>query len=198
LGQGDMEPLLTTTTLENSGIMSLTLKTRNEQLSVQLNRVIFEELGMFYIRQTTVKQRETFEKVAAEADSIGTVLRSKEFELATFVDKNQGLITQRAQLKKEQIEREVFILNTMYGEAVSNEEVAKFALKNRTPFIQAVDVPVVPLKQIRPSKFKSGITGLLLGVLLTSIFVVGRRLYRETMQNPEPDSATPGAIPATT
>ena len=199
LGQGDTEPLLTTTTLENSGIMSMTLKTRNEQLSVQLLKDVFDRLSLFYIEQTTNKQRETYEKVSAEADSIRTVLKSKEYELASFIDKNQGLITQRAQLKKEQIEREVFILNTMYGEAVSNEEVAKFTLKNRTPFIQAVDEPVVPLKQIRPSKFKNGLTGILLGVVLTAMFVVGRRLYRETIDGPDsgPNQTSSEPIPVT-
>lgn len=195
LGEGGNEPLLTTVVLENSGIMSLTLKSRNEELSAQMSRVIFEELSNFYVSQTTKKQRETYKKVSEEADSIRAVLKAKEFELATFVDTKQGLITQRSQLQRDQIERDVFVLNTMYGEAVANEEVAKFALKNRTPFILPIDLPVEPLKQVRSSKLTAGITGLVVGLILASIFIIGRRLYLDTMSEEDADREL-GSSPA--
>lgn len=181
LGKQNDPPLLTTAVLENSGIMTMEMVSVNEQLSVQLLNIIYTELSEFYIQQSTEKQRDIYEKVHQETDSLRMALASKEYELATFNDRNQGLITQRAQVRKDQLSREVFLLNTMYSEAASNEEVAKFALKKKTPFIQPIDTPTVPLKLTKPSLLKNTLLAILLGVILGSLFLSGRKLYQDAM-----------------
>jgi hypothetical protein len=181
LGKKDDPPMLTSFISENSGIMSLTLETLDEMLSKDLLIVIFNRLSQFYINQTTNKQRETYEKVSMETDSIRRVLKGVEYELAKFVDKNQGMIGQRSQVRKEQLERELFVLSTMYGESVKNEEISKFSLKNKTPFVQAIDLPVEPLKVIKKSKSKALLTGLIVGILLSSIFIIGRKIVRDAI-----------------
>ena len=182
LGQQKDPPILSTAVLENSGIMSMEMVSVNEQLSVQLLNIIFRELSEFYIRQSTEKQRDIYEKVHQETDSLRMALISKEYELATFNDRHQGLITQRAQVKKDQLSREVFLLNTMYSEAASNEEVAKFTLKKKTPFIQAFDTPTVPLKLTKPSLAKNTLLALILGVIFGGLFLAGRKFYLDAME----------------
>ncbi len=182
LGKQNDPPILTTAVLENSGIMSMEMVSVSEQLSVQLLNTIFRELSEFYIRQSTEKQRDIYEKVHQETDSLRMALLSKEYELASFNDKNQGLITQRAQVRKDQLSREVFLLNTMYSEAASNEEVAKFTLKKKTPFIQAIDTPTVPLKLTKPSLAKNTLLAVVLGLIFGGLFLAGRKLYLDAMK----------------
>ena len=79
------------------------------------------------------------------------------------------------------MDRDVKMLQVVYGEAIKNLEMADFALKNKTPFIQAIDLPVAPLKKVKKSKLKGLLTGLSIGILLGSVFVVGRKIIRNAM-----------------
>jgi hypothetical protein len=188
LGQSGDPALLSSEILDLPAIMTMTFTSRNEEFSYKFVNVLFENLSRFYIEKTTEKQRETYELVATETDSIRQVLVDVEYQLAAFEDQNQGLVTNRAQLQKDRLSRELTILETMYGEAVANEEVAKFALRKRTPFIQPIDIPVAPLKRIQESLSKALIKGLILGLILSVAFVIGRLIFREITSSlpPEP------------
>jgi len=180
-GEGRVDPLLSTSMAPEAGIMSLTVTARSQEFSRALALALFNSLSNFYIEKTAEKQRTTYEQMKMQADSIGRALRAKEYELAKFMDMHQNLIPQTAQLKKERLEREVFILNTMYGEAVQNKELAHFTLKSKTPFVQPVDVPILPLKVIQMSKAKSLVFGLFLGALLAVVFIIGRMKVRRAL-----------------
>lgn len=184
LGNNSNTPLLTTTILEDPGIMSMTLVTRSEEFSYQFLSQIFRHLSQFYIDKTTEKQFDTYRKVSQQVDSIRVVMAKKEYELANFSDRNQSLVTETSALRRAQLERDVFVLNTMYGEAVKNEEIAKFALKNKTPFVQPIDFPFPPLKVIRVSLPKSIIIGILFGLFFSALFLLGRKALREVMATP--------------
>ena len=180
-GEGRIDPLLSTSMAPEAGIMSMAVTARSQDFSRALALALFNSLSDFYIEKTAEKQRETYEQVKVQADSIGQALRAKEYELAKFMDRHQSLIPQTAQLRKDRLEREVFILNTMYAEAVQNKELAHFTLKNKTPFVQPVDVPVLPLKVIQMSKVKSLIIGVFLGTLLAVVFIIGRMKVRRAL-----------------
>ncbi|MCB0704450.1 MAG: hypothetical protein KDC34_04035 [Saprospiraceae bacterium] len=179
----DGGPLLKSEILDMPAIMTLTLTTRNEEFAYKTVQAIYEKLGGFYIEKTTEKQRETYELISTEADSIKAVLLSKEFDLANFEDRNQSLVGNRAILNKARLEREVFILNSLYAEAVVNEEVAKFTLSKKIPFIQAIDIPTAPLKKIQISFTKAIIKGFIAGLLLAMLFLIGRRVYRDAIES---------------
>ena len=106
LGDNNSPAMLSSSISENSGIMSMKLTTRSEKLSIDLLKTIYQNLSKFYIDQTTSKQRDTYEKIKHQTDSIRVELASTERELATFLDQHQNLIPQRAQLRKEQLEEE--------------------------------------------------------------------------------------------
>ncbi len=180
-GEGKIDPLLSTAMSPESGIMSTTITSRSQELSLHLALSHFQALSDFYIEKMVEKQRVTYEQVKEQADSIGRALRAKEYELARFMDRHQNLIPQTAQLRKDRLEREVFILNTMYAEAVQNKELAHFALKNKTPFVQAIDKPVLPLKVIQTSKLKTLVIGIFLGSLLAVVFIIGRMKVRRAL-----------------
>ena len=175
-------PIVNSTIAESSGIMTISVASLSEPWSVEFLNKLYIKLSAFYIDQTTKKQRLIYETVHEQTDSIRGVLKAKEYELAKFMDNNQFLVPNVAQLRKAQLERDVFVLNTMYGEAVKNEETAKFTLKNKTPFVQAIDTPVAPLKVEQKSKIKAVVLAIILGILFSSIFIVVRKAYREAME----------------
>ncbi len=181
-GENWSDPLLSTSIAPEAGIMTIEINSLSQELSRGLALSLFRELSDFYINKSIEKQLATYNELKQQVDSIAQKLHRKEYELARFEDRHQNLVPKTAQLRKERLEREIFILNTMYGEAVANKEVAGFALKNTTPFVQPIDLPVLPLTAIQPSWPKILSLGLLLGSMLAAIFIIGRMKVKKALQ----------------
>jgi LPS O-antigen subunit length determinant protein (WzzB/FepE family) len=71
----------------------------------------------------------------------------------------------------------------MHGEALKNLEYADFTLRNKTPFITLLDSPLSPISPNAESKLKALVIGLILGIMIGVTFVLGRKIYRDTMNS---------------
>ena len=77
--------------------------------------------------------------------------------------------------------REVEVLNTMYLEIIKNLEISKMTLLNKTPIINIIDKPILPLEEEKISK-AAGILGGFLGGFLAVCFFVFRKLFRDALE----------------
>ena len=67
----------------------------------------------------------------------------------------------------------------MYGEALKNLEFAPFTLQTQTPFIQALDLPIIPL-EVKKEKFLYNLGKAIAIALLMSIsFIILRKIIRD-------------------
>lgn len=173
--------LMTSSYNDDSNIMSITVSTTNEKLSVQLAERMFESLSQYYINKTIEKQLKTFTIVAAKRDSVLGVLKSSEYQLANFKDRNRSLLMRTDQLTELRLQREITTLAAMYAEVLKNTEVADFALKNKTPFIQVIDAPIMPIQPVTKSLLKTIALGIIIGSIIGAAIVVGRKLWRESI-----------------
>ena len=71
----------------------------------------------------------------------------------------------------------------MYGESVRNLELADFALRNKVPYVQAIDLPIPPLTGFGYGKKKALAWGLGLGLALGALFVIGRKMVRDAIND---------------
>ena len=166
---------------KNSGIMTFTINSTSEELSIELVKTIFTKLSDFYILNAVQKEQETYSLLKSKVDSIKYLLYGKEAGLAKFDDSNLFLQEQTVQLPKKRLNRDVQMLTLMYGEAIKNLEVAEFALNNKRPFLQAIDFPISPIRPEKISKLKNGLLGLFLGVLVGSLWIIARKILRDAM-----------------
>ena len=166
---------------EDSGILHISVNSYDPQLSIELTNAIFDNLSKFYIEKTVEKQKATYDIVKMKTDSILNLLKKKEVELADFEDRSHGLFSSKSKLKELRLKRDVQKLSLMYGESIKNLEIADFAVKNKTPFVQAIDRPIAPLEGEKSSTIKSFIIGGILGLFLGLIFVILRKIYRDAM-----------------
>ncbi|HHH52373.1 MAG TPA: hypothetical protein ENK91_01835 [Bacteroidetes bacterium] len=166
---------------EDSGILYVSNSTHNPDLSVALTNSIFDNLSQFYIEKTIEKQKATYEIVKSKTDSILNLLKKKEIELAAFEDRAHGLFSSKSKLTELRLKRDVQKLSLMYGESIKNLEIADFAVKNKTPYIQAIDRPILPLRAEKPSTIKSFILGGILGLFLVLVFLFFKKIYRDAM-----------------
>jgi len=172
--------LMTADYNEDTNIMSLSVTTTNEALSLELARRMFESLSTYYINKSIEKLQKTHMLVSTKRDSVLAVLKSTEFQLASFRDSHRGLLMRTDQITEFRLQREIAALTAMYAEVLKNVEVADFSVKNKTPFIQVIDTPLPPISPINLSLPRLLIIGFLAGALLGSFLVVSRLLYRNS------------------
>lgn len=166
---------------EETGIMRLNAATLKDELTLHLLNTSFEKLSEFYVDNTIEKQKSTYDLVRIKKDSIFDMLQAKEYALANFKQTNQNLIDARAKITELRLNREVFVLTQMYGEAVKNTEISEFTLKNTLPFVQVIDKPFLPIRGESSSLLLSIIKGGLIGGFLGLFFVLGRKFLRDAM-----------------
>lgn len=178
----DLPPLLKTDILDGSNIMKFSARTYNPKLSVVLCNKVFDNLSSYYVDKATEKQQHTYKILETKTDSILTELKSKEYELANFKDRNRGLFAKTDQLTEVRLSRDVQKLSIMYGEATKNMELANFALQDNTPFIQLIDRPFLPIPPEKSSLLKRLLMGIFLGLLFGSCWIIGKKAWKEALQ----------------
>lgn len=173
--------IVTTDYSEDSGIMKLIADTKRPELSIGLSKHLYEELSRYYIEKATEKHKNTFDIVKLKSDSIAAALNAAQYNLASFNDKNQNIFRSKDKLTEQRYIIEIEKLMAMYAKTEENLQIADFTLKNKTPYIDVIDEPILPLIANRPSLVQAIIKGLLLGLFLSLGYIVFRKILRDIM-----------------
>ena len=166
---------------KESGIMHISTSTNNPELSIAITNNIFDNLSKFYIEKTIEKQKATYDVLKTKTDSIFALLQGKEAGAASIEDRNVAAWGSTTKLPERRYTRDIQKLSIIYGETLKNLEIADFAVKNQTPFVQPIDRPILPIMGEKPSLVKSVLVGLFLGFFLSSLFIIGRKIVREAL-----------------
>lgn len=173
--------LVTTEQSEDTGIMSLITNTHRPELSAQISIKLYEKLSTYYVKKSIEKHQKTFDIVQAKSDSISHALSIAQANLANFKDKNQGIFRNKDKLYEQRLLANIQKLIAIDEEVEKNLQIADFTLKNKTPYMEVIDEPMMPLLPSRPSIIQQIIKGLLLGLILSIGFIVMRKLWRDVM-----------------
>ena len=182
VGNGIDPPLYTTTSSKQTSIMRMGLSSISEELCVKFLKTIYDKLNVFYVSKSIEKQKYTYDVVIAKVDSLKRLLYGKEYAKASYSDTHRGLVMETQQVPTQRLARDVSMISVMYAEAIKNAEVADFSLKNKVPFIQAIDLPTVPLSPEKVGRFKSAAMGIIIGAIIGILFIIIRRIIRDSLQ----------------
>jgi uncharacterized protein involved in exopolysaccharide biosynthesis len=166
---------------EDTNIMSLNVSTTNEDLSLALADRLFISLSNYYVNKAIEKQFKTYSVVSTKKDSVLSVLKSNEYQLANFKDTHRGMLMRTDQIAELRLQREITALSAMYAEVLKNTEIADFSLKNKLPFIQVIDEPISPIQPTQVSLLRMLLIGIIAGGMIGSVYVIGRRIYLDIM-----------------
>ena len=178
-----LDPKLRSSLDETTGIMTVIMSSDYEDVTLGVLNNIYAHLSDFFIEKSTEKQRKTLNIMTFKRDSIIGELKSKEYALANFKDSNRKLVTVKGYLQQLRLEREVGILNIMYGEVVKQLEMTDFTLRNMTPVVQIIDLPRRPLYPFKPSWFKNAFLGFAIGAFLCILYVLGKKGIKDLLKN---------------
>lgn len=182
-GEGVDRPLLGAGLNDDTGIMTFSLATTDEMLSIALLNTLYEKVSSFYISKSIEQESNTLAILIQKRDSIARALYKNDYSQANFEDKSYGVLLQQDKTPGKRYQRNNQVLSVVYGEAVKNVEMAEFALKSSTPFLSYLDVPVAPIKADPRGRAKALLSGFFIGLVAGMAYVLGRKVIRDALSD---------------
>lgn len=160
------------TEIGDEGIVSISLKSKNEVFSCDVNNILYNQVIGFFETNNVKKEQYIFNQLDSRVDSIKYDLEYFETEYAKEKDANLSVLRATNRVDELRLMRKVNILNVMYTETLKKLELARFNLLNKTPMVQLVDSPVLPIYKQSKSPKIYFIYGTFLGGILSVISVL--------------------------
>jgi uncharacterized protein involved in exopolysaccharide biosynthesis len=158
---------------QSAGIVVLEFKCNDEDFGLLFTQKLYQKLSTYYVSKIVSRQARIYGLIQNRADSLSSLLRSREAAGASYVDQNVNLAKMTGRLNVERARKDIEMLSLMYAEVVKNLEMAKFNLDNQTPVLQIIDSPTYPLPKMVASKIKFSLLGgmLAFGITLMALFI---------------------------
>lgn len=167
---------------DEANIIALSYSSKDQQFAKEITEELIDEMTEMYIAHQTSQANKTLSFLQDRADSIFGELQIAEQEFARVKDINSRIVKASGRLRELQLMRSVEVLNTMYLEIIKNLELSKITLLNKTPIINIIDKPILPLEEDETSKKMAGLLGGLLGGLLSLMYFVFKKLIQDSIQ----------------
>lgn len=166
---------------ELTGIMTLSMTSYNEALSIEFVKGVFKNLSDYYIEKSTEKQQYEYDILREKYDSINYVLKNVQYRLAALEDSDKQIFRKKDILEKNRLKVEEQKLQYVSGKAEEQVQIAKIALDNKTPYIQLIDIPLSPIKPDNRPLVLNILLGLFAGFMLCLMVLVFVKLYNDIL-----------------
>jgi len=164
-----------------ANIITLSYISLNQEFAKEFVERLIGQMSMMYVAHATAQANNTLDFLQDRSDSIFLELDIAEQEFAKVKDINQRIIKATGRLKELQLMRRVEVLNTIYLELIKNLEISKMTLLNKTPIINIIDEPVLPLEKYEFSKIYSALLAGFLGGFLSLCYFIFSKLFRDAL-----------------
>ena len=163
-----------------SSIMTITVKSKDQIFAREFAISLSNTVSELYIETKSSKERKNLLIIEKQVDSVRNELNNAILNTAIENDKNfalnPALNVNRIDFLKNQVDLQA---NTaILTELVKNLEIARSSLRRKTPLIQVLDYPKIPLPKIYFRKLKGIIYGGILFGFLTVSYLMSVRYLR--------------------
>jgi len=165
---------------KKSGVLTLSCVHKDQDFSISLSRVIYDELNNFFVEQMTFTANNNAAVMRQKLDSIKGELDAVRRMFATQSDQSLGLLLQQDKIGLKNLAIKEQMLNVMYAEAIKNYESFEFINKAAIPSLMLIDAPMSPIKPVQKSKFIFSILG---SCVLSFIFLAWIRYQLNKIRN---------------
>lgn len=165
-------------------VINAEVKSKDEVFAKEFNDQIVKTVNDFYIQTKTKKSLENVQILQQNTDSVRNVMNGSIYTAAVVSDATPNLNPTRQVQRVAPMQRSQFSAETnkiILAELLKNLEISKMALRKETPLIQIIDVSQYPLEKKLISKKISIVLGFVLGALLSSVFLVARKLVKNAI-----------------
>ena len=160
-------------------IIKVDVSSKDELFAMQFNIKLVQNVNDFYTQTKTKKSDRNVRVLQHQADSVKGALNGSISGVASALDAAPNANPTMLMLKVPSQKRQIDVQANMaiYAEIVKNLELSKLSLRQETPLIQLIDTPILPLYKDAVSQVEGGMGGLILGALMSVVYLICRKLY---------------------
>ncbi len=161
-------------------ILEIGFDHKDELLAKSFNENLVSIVNDFYNKTKTQKTGENLKILERQADSVKKVLDKSILVLA---EKDQSIpnpnpLTKVSLVPYQKALIDVQANGAIYQEIVKQLELAKVSHRNKTPLIQIIDKPTLPLENSRLKLFECLVFGIFGGLFLSVVYYSLSRFYK--------------------
>ena len=161
-------------------ILEIGFDHKDELLAKSFNENLVSIVNDFYNKTKTQKTGENLKILERQADSVKKVLDKSILVLA---EKDQSIpnpnpLTKVSLVPYQKALIDVQANGAIYQEIVKQLELAKVSHRNKTPLIQIIDKPTLPLENSRLKVFECLVFGIFGGLFLSVLYYSLSRFYK--------------------
>lgn len=172
--------------IESQGkIISLKIKMPEPYVSAELNTIVLEKVVDYLVQYKTDKQRENLSFVEERTKEAEAKFKEAQLRLASFRDANQGIVSQTAKTKEEQLLAEYNLAFNIYSGLAQQLEQTRIQLKKETPIFTEFEPVTIPLDKAEPKIPKLIFLYTALGFVIGGLLVIAS-IIKALVKEPEP------------
>ena len=165
-------------------ILEIGFDHKDELLAKSFNENLVSIVNNFYFKTKTQKSGKNLEILQRQADSVKKVLDKSILFLA---EKDQNIpnpnpLTKVSLVPYQKAMVDVQANGAIYQEIITQLELAKVTHRNKTPLIQIIDKPTLPLENSKLKLIEALIYGLFGGLLISILFFSLSRFYHSLIK----------------
>jgi uncharacterized protein involved in exopolysaccharide biosynthesis len=151
-------------------MITLSVKMPEPIIAAEFNNIVFNKILNYVSSYKISKQKNSLLFIEESTKEAEEKFKRAQINLASFRDSNQGIISQRARTKEEQLEAEFNLSFEIYSTLKQELENSKIELKRETPIFTTFEEAIIPNGPSNSSPIKviliSIFGGLFLGVMI--------------------------------
>ena len=166
-------------------ILQVDVKATDEFFAKTFNDILVKNVNDFYVQTKTKKSLQNLSILQHQTDSITKEFKGAMYKTAAASDAVPNINAAR-QILRVPVQRSQFdieINKAILIQLVQNLEIAKLTLRQETPLVQNIDVPIYPLPKEKLGKIKGVLIGAFLFGFLTSIFLIIKKYFDNVSAN---------------
>lgn len=182
---GEMRRRVSWSVDKKSSILCLTVKEQNPDVATQISASVIELLQKYLVDYRTEKARRDLAYYEQLYDEAKVEYYEAQQRYATFLDRNQSVITQRGRADQDRLKNEMTLAYSLYNSCAQQVQAAKAKVQLDTPVFNVIDPPQYPYRG-KPSKVVLLVAFVFLGAIFASLWVLwGRNAWAELVRKDE-------------
>lgn len=137
---------------QKTNVVTITVNMQNPLVSAILADTVVSRLQEYVTQYRTNKARKDLEYAETLNEEAKTEYYKAQQRYAEYLDSNQGLALQRAQITRDRLENETSLAFNLYNQTAQQVQKAKAKVQETTPVYAIITPATVPVKASSPKK----------------------------------------------
>ena len=153
-------------------IIQISVKMPDSEVSTEVNNKIINALTDYVVKINTDRERENLEFVEIQTEEAKSNFEVSQMKLASFRDKNMGIVTQSAKTTEQRLQAEYELAFQLYNSLAQQYQQSKLKFQEAKPILTIFQKPKVPLAPSEPNLILTTLIFTFLGTFFGVVFII--------------------------